>query len=93
MERTSRTRGEAEKQARAASREKKKRLSVYRSWCKRCGLCVAFCPKGALERDPEGFPRWKDATLCVACRMCELRCPDFAIEVAADEEGRDEQGK
>jgi 2-oxoglutarate ferredoxin oxidoreductase subunit delta len=91
MERSSQAKGEARKRAKAASRDKKK-LNVYRSWCKRCGLCVAFCPKSALERDPEGFPRWKDPKLCVACRMCELRCPDFAIEVV-EEEGLDVPGE
>jgi 2-oxoglutarate ferredoxin oxidoreductase subunit delta len=75
--------------AKGGAGEREKRLQVYRSWCKRCGICVAFCPKGALEKDPEGFPRWRDAKACVACRMCELRCPDFAIEVV--EEGRTDE--
>ncbi len=67
------------------SRGEAKRLNVYGSWCKRCGICVAFCPKKALERGPQGLPRWRDAKACVACRLCELRCPDFAIEVVEEE--------
>lgn len=69
------------------------RLQVYKSWCKKCGICVALCPKSALEKDPEGFPRWKNPVTCVGCRMCELRCPDFAIEVIMVEgEGDAQEG-
>lgn len=81
-------------QVRAAPPRKRlkgsKQLRVYKSWCKRCGICVGFCPKQALERDEAGYPRWRDQRACVLCRLCELRCPDFAIEVLGEEEGRDE---
>jgi NAD-dependent dihydropyrimidine dehydrogenase PreA subunit len=43
--------------------------------------------------DPEGFPRWKEPVSCVGCRMCELRCPDFAVEVIVEEEAGDVAGK
>ena len=68
----------------------KKSLVINREWCKGCGICVAFCPKKVLELDREGktsAPRIED---CIYCRMCELRCPDFAIEVAEEEEEGDE---
>jgi 2-oxoglutarate ferredoxin oxidoreductase subunit delta len=81
----------AEKKPRLAH-QSPKRLLVYRSWCKRCGICVAFCPKIALERDGQGYPRWSDPGRCVGCRMCELRCPDFAIEVVEEGKG-DAPGK
>lgn len=69
-----------------------KDLHVYRSWCKRCGICAAFCPSGALEMGPDG-PEWRHPEECIACRACELRCPDFAIEVVKEEEaGRDSKG-
>jgi 2-oxoglutarate ferredoxin oxidoreductase subunit delta len=71
---------------------KPKRLNVYRSWCKKCGICVALCPKKALEADEEGYPRWTESGSCVACRMCELRCPDFAIEVITDDGEKDAAG-
>lgn len=63
----------------------KKTLVINRDWCKGCGICVAFCPKNVLEIDREGkntAPRIND---CIYCRMCELRCPDFAIEVVEEE--------
>jgi len=61
-------------------------LQVYRAWCKKCGLCVAFCPVRALAQDSEGYPCWAEAAACTNCGLCELRCPDFAIEVFDSEE-------
>ena len=73
---------------------KKKRppkdLRYYESWCKRCGICTAFCPTGALTEGPDGRPVW-DREKCIGCRLCEYRCPDFAIEVVPDEEKSDGQ--
>lgn len=67
-----------------STRPKRKELRVYRAWCKRCGICVSFCPKEALEKDDKGYPRWKNREACVVCGLCELRCPDFAIEVLGE---------
>lgn len=82
-------RGDPKLRRAAASRD----LRVYRSWCKRCGICVAFCPKKALEKDQEGYPRWRDQKACVLCRLCELRCPDFAIEVLSEGDGKDDRSQ
>jgi 2-oxoglutarate ferredoxin oxidoreductase subunit delta len=54
---------------------------VFEAWCKRCGICVAFCPTGALTSDKDGFPVLTYPEKCTQCGMCELRCPDFAIAV------------
>lgn len=82
------------KQATKAAAPKKikrpKDVKIYKSWCKRCGICAAFCPKGALEMGQDG-PEWKNKDACIGCRMCELRCPDFAIEVVKGEEKGDVQ--
>lgn len=59
-------------------------IAVNRSWCKRCGICVAFCPSGVLRFDGRGHPEVADVERCTVCRLCELRCPDFAIEVAEE---------
>lgn len=58
-----------------------KRVKVYRDWCKRCGICVAFCPREALRPDEDGYPTLKDPEGCDGCGLCELMCPDFAIVV------------
>jgi len=57
------------------------KVHVFEAWCKRCEICVAFCPTGALTSDKEGFPILTYPEKCTQCGMCELRCPDFAIAV------------
>lgn len=61
---------------------------VFHDWCKRCGICVEFCPKQVLEYDAE-----EDRVVvanpdaCIHCGRCELRCPDFAITRVKKENG------
>lgn len=49
--------------------------------CKGCQICIAFCPKNVFELDDneKAVVRYQDR--CNACGLCELRCPDLAIEV------------
>ncbi len=54
-------------------------VSVNRQWCKGCGICIAFCPRQALElREGRSAPV---SGLCIACGLCERYCPDLAITV------------
>jgi 2-oxoglutarate ferredoxin oxidoreductase subunit delta len=53
---------------------------VRERYCKGCGICVAFCPRKVLALK-SGKVCVEHPELCIGCRMCELRCPDFAIEV------------
>ncbi|OQX88343.1 MAG: hypothetical protein B6D65_06015 [candidate division Zixibacteria bacterium 4484_93] len=55
------------------------KIVVFEKWCKRCGICVAFCPTGALAEDERGVPYLATPDKCVLCAQCWLRCPDFAI--------------
>jgi 2-oxoglutarate ferredoxin oxidoreductase subunit delta len=54
---------------------------INREWCKGCGICVAFCPKTVLDLDDEDKALAARKEDCIACKLCELRCPDLAIEV------------
>ena len=60
--------------------------TIFRDWCKCCGICVAFCPKGVIVSDENDLPRISDSDLCIGCRFCELHCPDFAITVRRKED-------
>ncbi len=57
------------------------KVSFFPAWCKRCGNCVAFCPRKALAQDEWGHPYLKDPEHCTTCGLCEMLCPDFAISV------------
>jgi 2-oxoglutarate ferredoxin oxidoreductase subunit delta len=54
---------------------------INRDWCKGCGICVHFCPKNVLELDSDAKVYAARPDDCIYCRLCELRCPDLAIEV------------
>jgi 2-oxoglutarate ferredoxin oxidoreductase subunit delta len=63
------------------NKKSKTTIEIYKAWCKRCGICAAFCPTGVLAQDDSGLAYVKDLEKCTGCRLCELRCPDFAIHV------------
>ena len=68
-------------------------IKVYKDWCKRCGICVEFCPKSVLVQDESGLPIVKNPDECIGCGLCEIRCPDFAIEVKNKELSFDPKSK
>jgi len=73
-----------------AEKKKKKetpKIDIFKAWCKACGICVAFCPTGALAKDEAGNPYVKDIDKCINCGWCEIRCPDFAITVETKAKG------
>lgn len=53
--------------------------------CKGCGFCVEYCPRGVLvmaeEFNRKGYhpPKVVETDACVACNLCEMICPEFAI--------------
>lgn len=49
--------------------------------CKKCGICIALCPKSVFGTAADGTPQVVDASSCIGCKLCQLRCPDFAIRV------------
>ena len=56
-------------------------IDIYRAWCKKCGICKNFCPRGCISLDEEGRPVVTRPERCTGCGWCELHCPDFAISV------------
>ena len=61
-------------------------IKINPAWCKGCEICVAFCPKQVLKLQ-DGKAVVDNESNCIKCRLCEYRCPDFAIFVEAKKEG------
>jgi len=71
----------------ATAAKPKYKVVIKPDWCKGCGICISFCPKGILVA--EGLDqkvRVTDESLCIDCKMCEVHCPDFGIQVVPSEE-------
>jgi len=54
-------------------------ITVDPKLCKKCNLCVQFCPRKVLSGT--GAPEITDPAACIGCLQCEMHCPDFAIIV------------
>ena len=56
------------------------KIEINRKWCKKCEICVEFCP-----RDVYGFEESGPVVLhpekCTECDLCIALCPDFAITI------------
>ena len=63
------------------ARKQVKAIRIIQEWCKRCGVCTAFCPKNVFATDPEGVVRIERLDACIACEICERMCPDLAISL------------
>jgi len=66
------------------TRAKLKEHIIKRKWCKGCGICVEFCPKNVLQLDESEIAVAKHPDDCICCGLCEMRCPDLAIEVKCE---------
>ncbi|MFW5827235.1 MAG: 4Fe-4S dicluster domain-containing protein [Alkalispirochaeta sp.] len=62
-----------------------KEITINQAWCKRCGICSAFCPKDVFETDSEGVVTVAHLSACIACELCERMCPDMAIHLIPEE--------
>lgn len=66
------------------AKAKLKEHLINTEWCKGCSICVAFCPKQVLALDDKDKATAAAVENCIACKLCELRCPDLAIEVVTE---------
>jgi 2-oxoglutarate ferredoxin oxidoreductase subunit delta len=57
------------------------RVALDLDLCKVCGICIDLCPESVFDRDKLGYPVIAREEDCTSCLLCELHCPDFAIEV------------
>ena len=62
-----------------------KQLYTNPAWCKGCGICVEFCPRGVLALIKQKI-HIAEPEKCIKCALCELRCPDYAIWLEEVEE-------
>ncbi|QDR81543.1 4Fe-4S dicluster domain-containing protein [Sporomusa termitida] len=60
-------------------------VGVNTKWCKSCGICVAYCPKKVFALTEKKKLIIDKEDECVACKMCEYRCPDLAITITGKE--------
>lgn len=64
-----------------AKKQKVQSIEINQKWCKRCGICATFCPKGVYEQGSSGEIKVARIEDCIECRFCELHCPEFSITV------------
>ncbi len=63
-----------------ATARKLPNIVINERLCKGCSICVDFCPTNVLEMRGS-IAAVKDLAACTRCQLCDLRCPDFAIQV------------
>jgi 2-oxoglutarate ferredoxin oxidoreductase subunit delta len=74
-------------------------LVIAEERCKGCELCVAACPKSALDRGRVNILGYHpialtDASACTSCAFCARICPDTVFTVwAAPRMPREERAR
>ena len=69
-------------------------IHLIKDRCKGCEFCIEFCPNNVLilsdEFNSKGYhpPKVAETDCCIACRLCELICPEFAIYITENESSK-----
>ena len=66
-------------------------IHIIEERCKQCRLCIELCPREVLQESekvnekgyhpPEVVEEPEKEKICVACGICEVACPEYAIWV------------
>lgn len=62
-------------------------ISINKTYCKGCEICIGTCPKGVFviseERQSQGtlLPYAAEKEKCIGCKLCEIMCPDGCINI------------
>lgn len=64
-----------------AKEKKQVKINIDTLRCKKCGICHGFCPENVFTLARDGTPEVANPGSCSYCRLCDLRCPDFAIKL------------
>jgi 2-oxoglutarate ferredoxin oxidoreductase subunit delta len=64
-------------------------VTIDEKYCKGCLLCVDACKSKVLIKSDKinemgAYIPEVTQEKCTKCRLCELRCPDFAVLVEED---------
>ncbi len=62
------------------------KITIFPKWCKKCGICAAFCPRGVFKFKEGELPEIAHPERCIACQLCVLLCPDMAIMLECEDE-------
>ena len=62
------------------------KMRINTDWCKGCSYCAQTCPRKAISMDGDvnssGYVTARaDQSKCIACGLCYIVCPDYAITV------------
>jgi len=63
---------------------KKYIIHINGKHCKACGICIGLCPTGVYAEDYLGRAVVSSLEKCTGCKICEIHCPDFCIEVGEE---------
>lgn len=75
------------------------KVTVNKTYCKGCGLCIEVCPRKLLsltnDYNQQGQPlaQLDRDGICIGCRQCALICPDAAIEIEQIENNTSQKKK